>query len=522
MLPKDPLLQARFNVCLPAFTQTPLDTPIRTLRDTDIACMQAFADQEEPDFRLFRVKSKAERQRTQTFRLIMMRISEALHRIKELHRQMQQVDPADNAQVDNLAIRAASINEELRDWYERKLPQAGWPIPTADDVSPTDMARCKRASQSLSLHNAITFLQAAVLRPWLTAGIHGQRYDSVRKSLHDDCLRNADRIMQSLPVIKALLATRTQPIITPWSACVCFIAAMSYAVPLLRAVQKLMFEPASAAEEDIRRLPALSDVQTEWRAATEGLPSDGGPHEEEKPIPAFLFSDNEVRTCANNILKALDVLSILRVSPLGASAEAKVRNLIKKYNLATPEHSPAQMEDGAMVYELPGPAAQPLMPPIAGQAGADGLSGLTADFACGPPDMRHENSVDQGASALLQLAGNGNAVFYDAPSSGQGQAVGGPSSREDTANSVRQPLNDGASQPPPADLPHPNPFALDFDTLFPATMDSSDAYFGLQPGLAAGTTANPVVLEQLVQMDSRLWENWLDPLPTPAIPPPQL
>lgn len=228
---------------------------------------------------------------------------------------------------ERLMSHCDTVHRAIAHWREVRLPAAGFPFIRAADIDLTSPNSCQHAAQSLLNHHAMGHIDAVILRHWLDIDVGQIPSSALHPYLHAECLANAERSMDTIPTLRALLTTRYAPFVTSFAAGNLFNAATCFAIPVLRAVH---LWSSQSQEEDIRLLPAWpDDHDIHPRSHSHPTTADSV----RSTLPATIYIDSKIKRYANNMLVILDVLSILKASPLEELAEARLGMLIQKYGL---------------------------------------------------------------------------------------------------------------------------------------------------------------------------------------------
>lgn len=270
-------------------------------------------------------------------------------RSHQLHAELAEIIPQFREYLDeaksgrdftSLPKHCMKIYRLLARFRDEQMPAAGFNTPKTDEVDFTDPLACREVAQDLVLQYAVGTITALLLRPWLTWDASNVEAGSDNLNeiaeLQQACISNAQRSMDTVGSVWALITARSGPIVTPYATSNLFNAAITFVIPVLRAVKQ---SSTGDREAEIRSLP-------EW---PEEIFKDGPrsfvprpPHVVSHPDPfqstplvlsSMIYTDPMVRQCANNALHILDALSILKASPLGASAERNLSVLVQKYGL---------------------------------------------------------------------------------------------------------------------------------------------------------------------------------------------
>ena len=232
----DPLAGVRINSCRPSYKPLHITTPI-TLN------LPPCSPQDEPAFRVLRLRSERELQRVETCQNIFPDIADAMPRAQA---HCLRHDEARKLGQDTSAIanECEVLYRELMHWLDVVLPQAGYPpLPEASAIDTNDFLQCRHVIHNLHLRMGIGFILSNILRPWLetsypefSAASQAPTSTTTVGRLQAACLDNARTFVSFIPVVNALLNTRQSSLITPFIAANMFNAATSFAIPVLRAV----------------------------------------------------------------------------------------------------------------------------------------------------------------------------------------------------------------------------------------------------------------------------------------------
>ena len=328
-------------MCRPNSAHSCLTGPIRLPRPPSTPQNQLF----EPSLRILRLHSAAEDARTTQsidlsyeFTLFHPRVFTYLVLLRE-------------TAIDSPALiaRCEGIYRDMKLWREERMNGTGFALPSLDTIDVTDPIACRNLAQTICAHHAYFHVTAVLLQPLLAAGDTGLDPSSVQKNLHDACLVNAEESLATVPLVRAVVEARSGPLITPWIATNLFNAAMTFAIPVLRAIRR--WTPVSY-EEEIRRLPAWPEALYEFSHIPVALANETIPSIKNR-FPTEIYNDNEVRRCAANILNILDVMTLLKASPLGRSAEKRLRDLIVQTGLGESRSYPPSDEPQPAAGDLP-------------------------------------------------------------------------------------------------------------------------------------------------------------------------
>lgn len=280
------------NICRPTLSSHDLLAPIHLdLPGSDLP------------LRLFRVKSQEEYRICASYRELMTDFSDVMPKV---HRLMTTLPSAERYGSDEWAKAVEEtykVQQEMREWREKKLPLAGLVVGPVDPESPLS---CHRQARSVLFHHAVGCVEGIITRHWLTMGKFGS---ALQQHLHDECLMNAQRAFNTIPTVRALLETRHAPFVSTFIVCGLFNAATCFAIPLLRAVNAM----------DKVVLPA-------W-------PEEVIPSAEQKINTLAVFNQADIKQYANNILIILDVLAAFNALPCGKLAQDRLEALIQQFGL---------------------------------------------------------------------------------------------------------------------------------------------------------------------------------------------
>lgn len=302
----DILRDVRVNLCRPSRPRNTLHSPIKL----------ALAGSADLPLRVFRIRSEEELQLSGIYQETILDFSLFLPRVRHLTEILASDDPNSTHEALNYSNR---LQEEMREWREVKLPGVRLQLPQVHEIELDSPASCHRAARALLMHSAVICIEGYITRHWLTRGREGpplQRY------LHDESLHNAQRSFDSIPVVRAMLATRHAPFVSSFIVFGLFNAATCFAIPLLRAVHVM----TGRAEEQIRIMPT-------WPEG-EPIPSlIPKPHSPPANSPPTFYPDADIKRYASNILVVLDMLSILNALPCGKLAQDRLERLVQQFDL---------------------------------------------------------------------------------------------------------------------------------------------------------------------------------------------
>lgn len=311
----------RINLCRPSPPIGTLQAPIKL----------ALPGQVDLPLRLFRLRSEEEFHLNTVFRDTMLDFSDVLLRVRQLLELS-----ASNAPAEETLMQAGRLQQELQDWRQVRVPNAGLRLLGVSDVDFDSPAACHRIARGLTLHHAIGCAEGIVTRHWLTVGRQGS---PLQQHLHDECLHNAQRSFDSIPLVRAMLATRHAPFVATFIICGLFNAATCFAIPLLRAVHSM---PVSNTEETIKSLP-------EWpEALLTGYAPKASPASANSPPTDY--PEEDIKRYANNILVVLDMLSVLNALPCGRLAQDRLERLVQQYDLRSAPRRHEEM-NGAVGWQ---------------------------------------------------------------------------------------------------------------------------------------------------------------------------
>lgn len=309
----------------------------------------------ELGFRVFRTVSQYERSKSAQYQLLMGDVDLIVREIRVYQHRVVNGFASDTDR-SNLAAHCQSLYASLFELRERKAPRLGFSDTNLDELDLNDPASARSAAMTLVIHNAIGFLSSTITRPWL---IEAPRTPA-EQTLHDACLEVGTRVMNTMAVTKALVATRNAPFVPAFSSGNLFNSATSFAVPVLRAVKLWTNENR---DEDIKDLQVTPNLHYRITSSSS---------ETSRKLPSTIYIDGAIRTYANNILLILDTLKALNISPLGAEAENRLSLLIQKFGLRDSQEwdVPFQQDmtwNGNVTWTTPPEAEQPMDPAVFNQ-----------------------------------------------------------------------------------------------------------------------------------------------------------
>lgn len=304
------LEDCRVNLCLPRGAHPYLSGPL------DLALP---GDAEVP-FRIFRVVSKKDQQRTVEFVNLWTTIDKIVVDVRSYKERLDRgyLTAADKT---DLVTTCQAICNNLVEMRDHDLPRTGLEIPDDGTCDISDPAMARKAAMTLILDNAIGFLLMNMTRHWL---VNNSPTSPAEQVLQDLCLDTANRSIKWMEISKQLVTTRAAPFVSAFTSANLFNAATVFTVPVLRAVKLWTNTDRDA---DVRSLPSLPD-------STHHEPFGRRPESATREsLPATIYIDHSIRSYANSILLILDTLKALSVSPLGEETEKRLEMLIQNYGL---------------------------------------------------------------------------------------------------------------------------------------------------------------------------------------------
>jgi len=338
----DPLDGQRINVCRPSFIRPSPTQPVRLQFEP--------RSENEPAFRIHRLKSKHEETRTELFIQLSTDIADLAPQVRA---HLLEVEAGRDVGV--LASRCLDLYRRLADIRDGRLPSAGYGEIVIGKVDFTDPFACREVSQGLVLQHANGTLIALILRHWLTWPVESITATSGREdlatTLRQACITNAEKSMRTIGAVRALIDCRYGPLVAPFATSNFFNAAMVFVIPVLRAVK---IGVLGDREAEIRALPEWPEeifplgleIAQSANSHQSLPPDDAHPHRGgSTTLPSTIYSDPMIRECANNALCILDGLTMLKASPLGETAERNLALLVQQYGLRDSYNSPPLLSD---------------------------------------------------------------------------------------------------------------------------------------------------------------------------------
>ena len=295
MMVPDTLGSTRINLCRPSPITSNLTAPIKL----DLA--------PAPDLplRLFRVVSEVETATVASYRDIAADFANIIPTLRPLLEDLPSVQDYGSEKWTRAVDQSHRLLRDIEHWRTFKLPAAGLHMIPIDNTSSPMISQ--QATRSLVMHNAVGCIEGFITRHWLTMG---KTNSTPQLVLHDVCLRNAVRAVDTIPTIRTLLHTRHAPMVSTFIAACLFNAATCFAIPVLRAAN------AAASVPD---LPS-------W-------PEDVSPQHTGVANVAIAVNDPEIKQYASYILQILDTLVALNAFPCGELAQNRLVGLIEQYGL---------------------------------------------------------------------------------------------------------------------------------------------------------------------------------------------
>ena len=302
------------NTCRPTHRSEPLVKPISLHRQED-----AFSD---TTFRILRLRGSAESRLSTSYRALSFDITGFFDRIAP--------STVNGQDVSFFAEKARATLDDLMRWREQRVIPSGFGLISLDSFDPDDLLACQNLDQSVYLHHAYYCVVGILLRPWLSE--RKLNPSATESYLQQACLDNAEAVKNTIPHIKALVASRRAPIILPWLASNLFYAAITFASPVIRAVTNTT---AFEKDEAVRRLLSIPDsfYKDPW---TDQVTSTLGAVDAQ-PVPIEVFNNVDIWRCATSMLTILDGMSVLNSSPFSSQAKTRLEELIQQTGLRETE-----------------------------------------------------------------------------------------------------------------------------------------------------------------------------------------
>lgn len=272
--------------------------------------------------------------------------------------------------------RCKIILDEMDAWRADRLVACGFPSPgdLCEEYAGSGLAYqgnplahatiAQHLAQSIVLYNTYNIVRWFVLRAFLMllpspSPIVGR--------LSAVCLDVARDIAVSVHPTVALLDEHAAPVITPWLASTFFNAAITFAIPIFRAVRpsdrvRDVAGTTDDAEDGVRGLSFIPADRLDPNEVTAAERRLSAAH---SPLPTAVYNDPAIRGYATQILSILDALPRLKGTPIGEDAADKLSALVHQTGLRqsqtsmgaphVPEAGPdevAEWDGGLLLEEL--------------------------------------------------------------------------------------------------------------------------------------------------------------------------
>lgn len=248
--------------------------------------------------------------------------------------------------------RLRALLDEMAGWRSSRLESCGFSPPhqmycelSYSNAALEDPTTARHLAQSVVLYNSFHIIRWLVLRSYLKLA---PGTAPIAQQLGAACLDVATDVSSCVRPTVALLDARAAPVITPWLASNMFNAAVTFAIPIFRAIESA--DRSRDAEESVDTLPFIpgDDLSVGSR------PSDRVTAH--RPFPATVYSDPRIRGYSMQILAILDALPRFKGTPIGETATDKLTAFVDQTGLRQSQTpgSGAALDAGGDTGAVPG------------------------------------------------------------------------------------------------------------------------------------------------------------------------
>lgn len=267
-------------------------------------------------------------------------------RLKQLRFELRKGSPAPSLDHHREALlhQALALTRDMKFWRDQWV-NTRWPqVTSLEDCS--DFMLLRQANKASIIHIAIAQCLSAILIPWLTEDVsnrNGGPESPLLLEVQREAYESVREIVQSIDATRALVTSGLVTYFGSFAAYAFFYAATALAVPLVGA-WTLRQEPKNA----IGRYGKiqLHDRYTELKLQQKEPAKDGGgvgrAFEDDDdqdgislmaPSTALVFTAEELRGMAADLIRILDILPAFRASPLSNEARQRLSYLVETFGI---------------------------------------------------------------------------------------------------------------------------------------------------------------------------------------------
>ncbi|PWN18171.1 hypothetical protein BCV69DRAFT_285472 [Microstroma glucosiphilum] len=389
-----------------------------------------------------------------------------VRRLKQLRFELRKGSPAPSLDHHREALlhQALALTRDLKFWRDQWVNTRWPPVTYLEDTS--DFMLLRQANKASIIHIAIAQCLSAILIPWLTEDVSnrdGGPESPLLLEVQREAYESVREIVQSIDATRALVTSGLVTYFGSFAAYAFFYAATALAVPLVGA-WTLRQEPKNAMGRygKIQLHDRYTELKLQQKKPNAGVGTERAFEDDDDqdgislmaPSTSLVFTAEELRSMAADLIRILDILPAFRASPLSREARQRLSYLVETFGI---------------------------------QRRAEGMTGPPP-----PPSLDGQGLGTSDVPTPFTFDAFGRSLLGDNPFAVPGPGAGAPPLSSSTTT--------GSSSTPA--------WTPDNSTTTPAAMSTTTGNAAYAPPAPVAATGGEM-LDALMQFDNQWWEKML-------------